>query len=187
MSEASERRVQEALSAAIDGEASALELGQALNAASRDDELRARWRSAHLIGSVIRGETPAVALPLPALDAVPAAPRRWLGAVAGGAIAATAAVAAALAVVLYFGSGDEAPAVAPPPLLADVQAPPRNLARVPSELDLRRANTYLLHHAQHASVAARPAAMPFVKVLAHDGRPAPVRTAAVAAGVPRQN
>ena len=184
MSRTSEQHLRESLSAAIDGEAEPLELRRALNAAGEDPELRERWHTAHLIGTVLRGEPVAAGAHLPALDAEPpsaralAAPRvgwRWLGTAAGGAVAAVAA----LVVVVTFGgdvggnsdgSGTAAPAT---PLLADTEGPASHLAGAPSELDVRRANAYLLHHARHTTAAARPAAMPYVKALAHDGpRPA---------------
>lgn len=189
---ATERRLQESLSAAIDGEAAPLELRRVLNAVAEDADLLARWRSAHVIGSVIRGETPAAEAQPPQLDSAsgngpeataPGRQWRWLGPVAGGAVAASAA----LAVVVVFGgrlagtavdlaAGDvrgapvSAPAKPAPeqPQLAD--SSPALPPIAPSEQDVRRANAYLLQHARHAAVSARPAAMPFVKALAHDGR-----------------
>lgn len=179
MSEARES-LHEALSAAIDGEADELELRRVLNAARDNPELHGRWERMHLVGEALRGASLAVhqrqtnawrgqaeaaadeLSPLPAHG--PPARRRWLGRIAGGSVAATVAIA----VVLYFGSEETAP---PPELnaVAAAEAPPDNLAQLPSEQDLRRANAYLLHHAQHTSAAARPAAMPFVKALAaHD-------------------
>lgn len=203
MTRATERRLQESLSAAIDGEAAPLELRRVLNAVAEDADLLARWRSAHVIGSVIRGETPAAEVQPPQLDSVsangpeataPGRQWRWLGPVAGGAVAASAA----LAVVVVFGgrlagtavdlaAGDvhgapvSAPAKPAPeqPQLADGHSPALPLI-APSEQDVRRANAYLLQHARHAAVSARPAAMPFVKALAHDGR---IRAAAA----PRRN
>lgn len=202
MTKAAEQRLRESLSAAIDGEAEPLELRRVLNAVAEDADLLARWRSAHVVGSVIRGEATAAEARPPPLEDTPAdGPDRaalgrrwrWLGPVASGAVAA----GAALAVVLVFGRLDtagSAPGTAgsaadmarveqtqPGPgqrLLADGQSPAGPLV-APSEQDVRRANTYLLHHARHAAVSARPAAMPFVKALAQDGR---VRTVAVPDG-----
>lgn len=187
MTRTSEQHLRESLSAAIDGEAEPLELRRALNAAGEDPELRERWHTAHLIGTVLRGEPVAAASHLPALDAEPQSARplaaarvgwRWAGTAAGGAVAAVAA----LVVVATFGGnvgGDSDEAAAPaatgpaPPLLADTQGPASQFAGAPTELDMRRANAYLLHHARHTTAAARPAAMPYVKALAHDGpRPA---------------
>ena len=181
MSEAKES-LHEALSAAIDGEADELELRRVLNAVRDDPELHARWERMHLVGEALRGTSLAVhqrqtaawrgqaegaadALP-PQRVSNPRSGRRWLVRVAGGSIAAT--VAAAVAVVLYVGS-EETPPAPESNAVAATAAAPKNLAQFPSEQDLRRANAYLLHHAQHTSVAARPAAMPFVNALAaHD-------------------
>lgn len=185
MTRTSEQHLRESLSAAIDGEAEPLELRRALNAAGADPELRERWHTAHLIGTVLRGEPVAAASHLPALDAEPQGARplaaarvgwRWAGMAAGGAVAAVAA----LVVVATFGGNvgsdgndNEAAAPAQAPLLAGTQGPASQFAGAPSELDMRRANAYLLHHARHTTAAARPAAMPYVKALAHDGpRPA---------------
>ena len=177
MSEAKES-LHEALSAAIDGEADELELRRVLNAVRDDPELHARWERMHLVGEALRGTSLAVhqrqtaawrGQAEGAADELPpqsAAGRRWFLRVAGGGIAA--AVAVAVAVVLYLGSEETAPAPGANAVAA-APAAPDNLAQLPSEQDLRRANAYLLHHAQHTSVAARPAAMPFVNALAaHD-------------------
>lgn len=47
----------ESLSAAADDEAEELELRRVLNAMRTDPELRAKWRRAHLVRGVIRGES----------------------------------------------------------------------------------------------------------------------------------
>lgn len=56
MSKSTQESLNEALSAAVDGEAEEFELRRVLNAAAKDPELRARWARMHLIGSVVRGE-----------------------------------------------------------------------------------------------------------------------------------
>ena len=181
----SEQSLNESLSAAIDGEADELELRRVLNAANEDADLRAKWRRMHLIGSLVRRETPSlITAPLPAWPATvdanpdhddaddtdlgPMGSRerarrrmggRWLAPLGSAALAA----AAALVVVLYFGPREQdasLPAVAERP-----QAPVPGLANVPTELDIQRANAYIYRHARQTSIA-RPAAMPFAKVLA---------------------
>ena len=180
-----QRALHESLSAAIDDEAEELELRRVLNATRDDPELRAKWQRAHLIGGAIRGEAARIGnggnsetLPWhdePALADGAAAtaggsPSRtawWLRAtVAGGGLAA----AVALGVVTLFGDGDFNIGASDkaPPVVAERAAPPPTLARLPSELDLRRADAYLLRHAQHTAVSSPPAAMPFAKVLAGD-------------------
>ena len=181
----SEQSLNESLSAAIDGEAEELELRRVLNAVGENPDLRAKWQRLHLIGGVLRRETPPVVrAPLPAwpadIDAGAAADDttmdhatfsptlepetrrvggRWLAPVGGAALAA----AAALVVVFYF--GPEEP-TGPEPVVANGSQPPAHgLANVPTELDLERANAYIYQHARGTSIAARPAAMPFVKEL----------------------
>ena len=170
----SEQSLNESLSAAIDGEAEELELRRVLNAVDEDPDLRAKWQRLHLIGGVLRRETPpVVGSPLPTwpadieagdagdgtADERPApgpTPEpetrpfggRWLAPLGGAALAA----AAALVVVFYFGPTEPTGAE---PVVADV----------PTELDLQRANAYIYQHARGTSIGARPAAMPFVKEL----------------------
>ena len=168
----STQSLHESLSAAVDGEAQELELRRVLNAVQNDAELGRKWERMHLIRSVIRGEgdsrpsdpsRPWLVETAPVCATADASqPRtRWLGPLTGAAVAA----AAALMVVLYFGgTGSEPAPQVPANALADV-APPHGLAEVPSERDLLRANSYLLQHAQHTSVAVRPVALPFAKVL----------------------
>ena len=172
----STQSLRESLSAAVDDEAQELELRRVLNAVQADAELGGKWERLHLIGGMIRGEAASrsdqsrrsgldrpwlaeVALETTTADASQRW-KRWLGPLTGSA----AAMAAALAVVVYFGDSGEQPA--PQALM-----PRGGLAEVPTQRDLLRANSYLLQHAQHASAAARPVALPFAKVLTtEDGR-----------------
>lgn len=181
----SEQSLNESLSAAIDGEAEELELRRVLNAVGENPDLRAKWQRLHLIGGVMRRQTPPVVgsrLPVWPADIeagsaggetadehgapgpIPGPETRRFGgrwlAPAGSAVLATAA---ALMVVLYFGP-DEPTEVEP--AVADAsQEPAHGLASVPTDLDLQRANAYIYQHARDTSIGARPAAMPFVKEL----------------------
>ena len=56
MSKSTQESLNEALSAAVDGEAEELELRRVLNAAGKDPELRAKWERLHLVRSIVRGE-----------------------------------------------------------------------------------------------------------------------------------
>ncbi len=181
----SEQSLNESLSAAIDGEAEELELRRVLNAVDEDPDLRAKWQRLHVIGGVLRRETPPVvgsALPTwpDDIDAGDAhgeagddrwAPsptpepgnRRFAGRWMAGVGSAALAAAAALVVVLYF-APDE-PTGAEPVVAGASQQPAHGLANVPTELDLERANAYIYQHARGTSIGARPAAMPFVKEL----------------------
>lgn len=170
--------LRESLSAAVDGEAPELELRRVLNAVQQDAELGREWERLHLIGNVIRREASSRRhepsrpwLAEAGLTSTHAdhSPRRsrWLGPLTGAAVAA----AAALMVVLYFGgAGGQAIPEVPANALADAATPPRGLAQVPTERDLQRANSYLLQHAQHTSIAARPVALPLVKFATDDDR-----------------
>ena len=181
----SEQSLNESLSAAIDGEAEELELRRVLNAVGENPDLRAKWQRLHLIGGVMRRQTPPVVGPrLPAWpadieagdadgdtaderEAPEPRPRgetrgfggRWLA----GAGSAVLAAAAALVVVLYFGPDE--PTEAEPAIADASQQPAHGLASVPTDLDVQRANAYIYQHARGTSIGARPAAMPFVKEL----------------------
>ena len=189
-------RLRESLSAAIDGEATELELRRVLNALAKDDALRAEWDRAHLVGAALRGHVaPPADAARPWLEAAAPtavgrrAPRweRWAWPAAGAA----AAVFAALAVVLTLAPNDVAaptPAVA---VEAGVASAPkvaavvgghdpaaRGLAQTPTNADLRRASRYMLRHAHQSSISRTGVphlpvgTAPFAKVLAaHDGTP----------------
>ena len=124
---------------------------------------------------------------LVAADAAPhALPRagsrtssKWLAPLTGIGVAA----AAALTVVVLFGSGGDADGTVPPDAVAEAadpapasidpiaeREPATGLAQMPSAQDLRRANAYMVHHAQQTSLTTRPPGMPFVKVLSVSGR-----------------
>ena len=179
--------LREALSAAVDGEASELQLRRVVNALGTDAALCAEWERAHTIGATIGGVR--ASKPLPAerrpwlqdsadrSTAVLARWTRWAWPAAGAA----AAAAAALAVVFAFTPRSQL--AAPAPEVANAPANTagahgfRHLARVPSDVDLRRANTYMLRHVHQTSMSRTGAApmpvgtVPFVKVLAvRDGR-----------------
>lgn len=112
MSKSTQESLNEALSAAIDGEAEELELRRVLNAAGKDPELRAKWERMHLIGSVVRGEAtrpgsaeghgldmggnPAQGEASGAYLRRLAASGRWAGPVTGVAVAAAVVAAVAL-------------------------------------------------------------------------------------------
>ena len=179
----SEQSLHESLSAAIDGEAEELELRRVLNAVTEDPELQAKWERLHALGSLLRreplsgvGSPPA--WPTDAVtDAAPAAAeaklpasqgaassaarrfsaRRWLAPLGSAVLAA----AAGLVVALYFAPGEQPEA----PAIAGRAQPAHGLGNVPTAVDLERANAYIYQHARGTSIAARPAAMPFVKEL----------------------
>ena len=170
MADTTRESLNEAMSAAIDGEAEELELRRVLNAVERDPELMAKWQRMHLIGGVMRRETTRLGVvgrhgitdfeePPEGLANVDVSPRRnvarWLGPVTGIAVAAAVMVAVALDTT----QGVDAQG----PTVAGLASAP-NLAQTPSEEDLRRARDYLVRHAQHTSMTRTPT-MPYVKAL----------------------
>ena len=178
--------LREALSAAVDDEASELELRRVANALAEDEELRGEWARTHWIGAALRGAR--VGKPLPAEE------RPWLQGAAEGAAGlarwsrwawpaagAAAAAVAALAVVFSFAPDGQpdapTPQVAGAPVNVTGAQGYRHLAGAPSDVDVRRANTYMLRHVQQTSMSRAGTVpmpvgtVPFVKVLAvRDGR-----------------
>lgn len=155
----------ESLSAAIDGEAEELELRRVLNAVESDADMRAKWQRAHLIGSVLRGESPqmigrspdwhAIAAEKSSADAdagMAVGEHRWSGPIIGVGIAA----AAMLAVVVYFGTvpgfGTAPSATMPSGIVAlDDGAP-----RATQGADLRRVNDYKMRHMERLPNSGMP-------------------------------
>ncbi len=178
--------LREAMSATVDGEATELEVRRVANALAEDDELRGEWARTHWIGAAMRGAR--VGEPLPAEqrpwlqdEAESAAGlarwSRWAWPTAGAAAAAVAA----LAVVFSFGPGSQQDAPVPQIASSPANVPAaqgyRHLAGTPSDVDVRRANTYMLRHVQQTSMSRAGTVpmpvgtVPFVKVLAvRDGQ-----------------
>lgn len=174
VSGAAREALRESLSAAVDGEATQLELRRVLNAMGNDADLRAEWARAHLVGAVARGAVRCRAAAdrpwLREAAAVPVAARSraaWLWPAAG-----VAATVSALAIVLAFApSGDPQPArnvaQTKPPVADGLDY--AGLASTPSDADLQRVSNYMLRHAHQSSLApAGPVPVgtaPFVRVL----------------------
>ena len=170
MTETTQESLNEALSAAVDGEAEELELRRVLNAVQRDPELRAKWERLHLIGDVMRGGAMRLGdrgvdgLVEPSMSVVDetvaggAARGRWL---AGVAAAAVVMIAVTFVAVQDTESTDQRPLVA--------QSNTTIVAEPLSEEELRRNRDYLMYHAQHSSAAGRSPGLTFVKVLAVPG------------------
>lgn len=169
MTETTRESLNEALSAAVDGEAEELELRRVLNAVERDPELRAKWERMHLIGDVMRGGSMRLAdqgiadLGDPAESAVEDSAvgeprRRWL---TGVAAAAAVMIAVTFVAVQDRESADDQPLVA--------QSSTTIVAEPASEEDLRLNLDYYMHHAQRSSAAVRSPAMTYVKALAAPG------------------
>ena len=174
--------VHEALSAAMDGEATPDELHGVLDAASGDDELRAKWERMHFASAVMRGApttsaTPSASTPRAArLGRRVAKSSRRPRLRLGPSVAAVAAVLAALTVVLVAGLMQEGES---PNLVADREAAPPTPAPNPraatdlqpslpevelAPIDRHRMNAYMLQHARY-NAAAGTAGIPLARVL----------------------
>ena len=152
----SQQSLHESLSATIDGEAEELELRRVLNAVESDAELRDKWQRAHLIGSVLRGESPQAISKSPNWSAVAAQAsgtdadmgteeHRWAGPVVGFGVAA----AAMLAVVVYFGAVpgfDTAPSAAVQSGTVTAGTLRNGVPQATQGADLRRVNDYKIRH-----------------------------------------
>lgn len=179
--------VQEALSAAMDGEATPDELHGVLDAASRDGELRAKWERMHFASAVMRGAlaTPEAVGTTATTAKLPRTKRRWRGYKPRGRVrlrlgppvAAAVAVFAALAVILIAGlmqEEDEAPNLVAGSTQAPTDVlPPEQEAEL-APIDRRRMNAYMLQHARY-NAAAGSAGIPLARVLG-DPPPADVES-----------
>ncbi len=166
MTETTRESLNEALSAAVDGEAEELELRRVLNAVAGDPELRAKWERLHLIGDAMRGGAmrlgdagvDGLVEPMTGVDAAGAAGARrgrWL---AGVAAAAAVMIAVTFVAVHDREARDNQPLVA--------RSSTTIVAEPLSEEDLRLQRDYLIYHAHRSSVANRSPAMNFVRALA---------------------
>lgn len=189
-------RIQESLSALVDGETDELEVRRLLNQLESDDEMRACWQRYQMIGALMRDE-PAVNVDLsrgiaqaiagepmddvlrPAVVATaPAAGHRmrWL---ASGAVAATVTLAV-LVGVRVMDTGNEAlplavnesplmtsPALqAAPQLVADSEQP----AVDPQQLEeaQRKLQEYVMQHTEQAAMQNGGSIMPYARVVNFD-------------------
>ncbi len=180
-------RIQESLSALVDGETDELEVRRLLNQLESDDEMRASWQRYQMIGALMRDE-PAVNVDLsrgiaqaiagepmddvlrPAV--VPAAGHRmrWL---ASGAVAATVTLAVLVGVrVMDTGNealplaANESPMMASPQRLADSQPP----AVDPQQLEeaQRKLQEYVMQHTEQAAMQNGGSIMPYARVVNFD-------------------
>jgi len=178
-------RMNESLSALMDGETDELEVRRLLNQLEQDDELRGTWQRYQMIGSLMRGE-PAAAVDLSrgimqALDGEPmdevSRPQqvaasshrfRWLA-----STAVAASVTLAVLVGVRMNTADPVALVAE----QQTQTPaPVQLASAPvqalSEADAaqleaaqRKLQEYVLQHTEQATMTGSRAAIPFARVV----------------------
>lgn len=183
-------RMNESLSALVDGETDELEVRRLLNELDKDEELRATWQRYQTIGAVMRGEAASsvdlsrgimqaiegepmdeVAQPLTAPVAAASGRMRWL---ASAAVAASVTLAVLLGVnglqnddsmMLADGKG-AAPVVQAPVTvtqLAVADSEPLDAQQL--EEAQRKLQEYVLQHTEQATVPASQGLMPYARVV----------------------
>lgn len=169
----------EFVSAMLDDEADEFEIRRVLGEIAGNSDLKSTWSRYHVISSVLKREGLSNLEELDIGDASSGdigssfgrktlgdrtLNRPWLRS-RGTLLASLAAAIAALAIIITI--NDEGTTqveladtlVMPDPILTD--------DRVPAESDIRRAEAYLIQHAQHVSMNSSAAPIPFVKVIVH--------------------
>jgi len=169
----------EFVSAMLDDEAEEFEIRRVLGEIARNSDLKSTWSRYHVISSVLKREGLSNLEELDIGDASSGdigssfgrktlgdrtLNRPWLRS-RGTLLASLAAAIAVLAIIITI--NDEGTTqveladtlVMPDPIVTD--------DRVPAESDIRRAEAYLIQHAQHVSMNRSAAPIPFVKVIVH--------------------
>lgn len=169
----------EFVSAMLDDEADEFEIRRVLGEIAGNSDLKSTWSRYHVISSVLKREGLSNLEELDIGDASSGdigssfgrktlgdrtLNRPWLRS-RGTLVASLAAAIAALAIIITI--NDEGTTqveladtlVMPDPIVTD--------DRVPAESDIRRAEAYLIQHAQHVSMNSSAAPIPFVKVIVH--------------------
>jgi hypothetical protein len=169
----------EFVSAMLDDEADEFEIRRVLGEIAGNSDLKSTWSRYHVISSVLKREGLSNLEELDIGDASSGdigssfgrktlgdrtLNRPWLRS-RGTLLASLAAAIAALAIIITI--NDEGTTqveladtlVMPDPIVTD--------DRVPAESDIRRAEAYLIQHAQHVSMNSSAAPIPFVKVIVH--------------------
>jgi len=163
----------------LDDEADEFEIRRVLGEIAGNSDLKSTWSRYHVISSVLKREGLSNLEELDIGDASSGdigssfgrktlgdrtLNRPWLRS-RGTLVASLAAAIAALAIIITI--NDEGTTqveladtlVMPDPIVTD--------DRVPAESDIRRAEAYLIQHAQHVSMNRSAAPIPFVKVIVH--------------------
>jgi len=179
-------RINESLSALMDGEADELEVRRLLNQLEQDDELRTTWHRYQLLGAVMRGEPVATVdlsqgirqaldgepmddLPHSVPAAVMVSPRwRWL---ASGAVAASVMLAVLVGVQWQqtesAAGGVPLAQQAEPVPVAEQQLAQSLSPEQQAELEAaqRKLQEYVMQHTEQATVAPARAIAPFARVV----------------------
>lgn len=169
----------EFVSAMLDDEADEFEIRRVLGEIAGNSDLKSTWSRYHVISSVLKREGLSNLEELDIGDASSGdigssfgrktlgdrtLNRPWLRS-RGTLLASLAAAIAALAIIITINDEGNTQVeladtlVMPDPIVTD--------DRVPAESDIRRAEAYLIQHAQHVSMNRSAAPIPFVKVIVH--------------------
>ena len=169
----------EFVSAMLDDEADEFEIRRVLGEIAGNSDLKSTWSRYHVISSVLKREGLSNLEELDIGDASSGdigssfgrktlgdrtLNRPWLRS-RGTLLASLAAAIAALAIIITINDQGTTQVeladtlVMPDPIVTD--------DRVPAESDIRRAEAYLIQHAQHVSMNRSAAPIPFVKVIVH--------------------
>ena len=169
----------EFVSAMLDDEADEFEIRRVLGEIAGNSDLKSTWSRYHVISSVLKREGLSNLEELDIGDASSGdigssfgrktlgdrtLNRPWLRS-RGTLLASLAAAIAALAIIITINDDGTKQVeladtlVMPDPIVTD--------DRVPAESDIRRAEAYLIQHAQHVSMNSSAAPIPFVKVIVH--------------------
>ena len=169
----------EFVSAMLDDEADEFEIRRVLGEIAGNSDLKSTWSRYHVISSVLKREGLSNLEELDIGDASSGdigssfgrktlgdrtLNRPWLRS-RGTLLASLAAAIAALAIIITINDDGTTQVeladtlVMPDPIVTD--------DRVPAESDIRRAEAYLIQHAQHVSMNSSAAPIPFVKVIVH--------------------
>ena len=173
-------KLSESISAMVDDEADEFEVRRILGEIAGNSELKSTWARYHIISSILKREGLSGMEELDLEDVSygdigpSTSPKtsvnrtlksKWLP----GRETLVASFAAAIVVlVIVITMNDEGTKQVE---LTDALVAPVSTTteeRLPEESDIRRAEAYLIRHAQHVSMNSSAAPIPFVKVIAHE-------------------
>jgi sigma-E factor negative regulatory protein RseA len=177
-------KLNEQLSALVDGELGKQEYELLLVRLQNDPELRARWARYNLISDALRNHLPervAPSLAAQVSGALEGEPTRTVAGTAagqggrfgkqvvGGALAAAVAVVAIVGVQQQFGSGDDASvqSVAVAPLTSE-QNTESAVAQASADKELlqrARLNRYLVNHNEYSAVRGMQGLLPYTRIV----------------------
>tara|TARA_B100000929_G_C15384675_1_gene379057 strand:+ start:84 stop:653 length:570 start_codon:yes stop_codon:yes gene_type:complete len=173
-------KLNESISAMLDDEAEEFEVRRVLGEIAGNFELKSTWSRYHTISSILKreGRSDLDKLALedvshddvgPSTSPKTSASRTLKGKRLLGRetlIAAFAAAIVVLAIIITINDERTKQVELTDTLVARVSTATDE--RLPDESDIRRAEAYLIRHAQHVSLNSSATPIPFVKVIAHE-------------------